>query len=114
MDYMLVFLLTGVGFVVGNCLLSALLRPSHPNSKKLSTYECGEEPIGGAWMQFHVRYYLFGMIFVIFDVEAFFLIPWAVVYRTLGTATFFEMIVFMTVLGVGLIHVWRKGSLSWV
>src|ERR1700687_4506233 len=95
MDYMLVFLLTGVGFVVGNFLLSSLLRPNHPNPKKLSTYECGEETFGNAWVQFNVRYYLFAMVFVIFDIEALFLIPWAVVYQALGGFTFIEMLVFL-------------------
>jgi len=114
MDYMLVFLLTGIGFVAGNFFLSSLLRPFRPNPKKLSTYECGEEPVGSAWVQFNVRYYLFAMIFVIFDVEAVFLIPWAVVYQSLGIVTFIEMFVFLFILIVGLVHVWRKGGLEWV
>jgi len=113
MDYMLVFLLTGVGFVVGNFFLSSLLRPSRPNAKKLSTYECGEEPIGSGWIQYNVRYYLFAMIFVVFDVEALFLVPWAVVYQSLGVVTFVEMFIFLFILVAGLIHVWRKGVLKW-
>lgn len=113
MDYIFVFLLTGIGFVVGNFILSSLLRPYRPTAKKLSTYECGEEPVGEAWIQYNVRYYLFTMIFVIFDVEALFLIPWAVVYQTLGTFTFIEMTIFLVLLAVGLIHVWRKGALKW-
>lgn len=114
MDYMVVFLLTGIGFVVGNYILSALVRPYRPTPKKLATYECGEEPVGSAWVQYNVRYYLFAVIFVIFDVEAFFLIPWALVYQSLGLVTFIEMFVFLFFLLVGLVHIWKKGALKWV
>jgi len=113
-DYILVFLLTGIGFVVANYFVSALLRPFHPNPKKLSTYECGEEPVGSAWMQYNVRYYLFAMIFVIFDIEALFLIPWGVVYQSLGFSTFVEMFIFLFILAIGFIHIWKKGVLKWV
>lgn len=111
--YIVIFMITGVLFVIGNYFISALLRPFHPTAKKLSTYECGEEPIGPAWVQYNVRYYLFAMIFVIFDVEALFLIPWAIVYQALGGFSFIEMLIFISLLAVGLIHVWKKGALKW-
>ena len=112
-DYLLVFVLTGVGFVIMNYFISALLRPYRPNAIKLSTYECGEEPIGPAWVQYNVRYYLFAVVFVIFDVEAVFLIPWAVIYQSLGVTTFIEMFFFLFFLAIGLGHIWRKGALRW-
>jgi NADH-quinone oxidoreductase subunit A len=113
-DYILVFLTVGVLFVVGNYFLSSLLRPFHPNAKKLATYECGEEPFGTAWVQYNVRYYLFAVFFVIFDVEALFLIPWALVFKSLGAAAFLEMLIFLFLLFMALIHVWKKGGLKWV
>jgi len=112
-SYIGVFLLTGVLFVVVNLGISALLRPFHPTPKKIASYECGEEPIGDAWVQYNVRYYLFAMFFVIFDVEAIFLIPWALVFKALGSFAFWEMLVFLFLLIVALVHVWRKGGLKW-
>lgn len=112
--YILIFLVTGVLFVLGNYALSALLRPFHPTPQKLSTYECGEKPFGEAWVQYNVRYYLYAVIFVIFDVEALFLIPPAVVFQSAGGYAFLEMSIFLGILALALIHVWKKGALKWV
>ncbi len=108
-----VFLLLGTGFVLFNFLLARLIRPSAPNPIKQSTYECGEAPFGTAWIQFNVRFYIYCLIFVIFDVEMVFLFPWAIAYRSLGLFAFVEMIIFVGILLFGLLYAWRKGILKW-
>ncbi|MEW6032623.1 MAG: NADH-quinone oxidoreductase subunit A [Bacillota bacterium] len=110
----LVFLLTGVVFVFVGLWAAYLFRPHRPNPHKLSTYECGERPFGGSWVKFRVRYYIFALVFVIFDVEAVFLYPWAVIYRELGLFGLVEMFVFLGVLVIGLIYAWKKKVLQWV
>ncbi|MGB8658325.1 MAG: NADH-quinone oxidoreductase subunit A [Candidatus Zixiibacteriota bacterium] len=107
------FLVTGVLFVVFAFFLSRLIRPHHPTPDKLESYECGELPVGGAWIQYNVRYYLYALVFVIFDVEVVFLFPWAVVYRSLGFFAFVEMMIFLAILIFGLVYVWKKGALKW-
>ncbi len=117
-DYIYVILFMGGGlFLVGSALLlSRLLRPFRPSKEKLSTYECGEETIGNAWVQFNVKYYLYALMFVIFDVEAVFLIPWAVSFKSSGgfaLISLVEMTIFMAILAIALIYAWRKGILKW-
>ncbi|HEX9749891.1 MAG TPA: NADH-quinone oxidoreductase subunit A [candidate division Zixibacteria bacterium] len=108
-----VFLVLGVGFVLFNFLLSKLIRPKNPNPIKQSTYECGETPVGPAWIQFNVRFYIFCLIFVIFDVEIVFLFPWALVFQSLGLFAFVEMVIFVGILMFGLLYAWKKGLLRW-
>ena len=108
-----VFLLLGIGFVLFTFLLSKLIRPSAPNPIKQSTYECGEDPFGSGWIQFNVRFYIFALMFVIFDVETVFLFPWAVAYQSLGLFALVEMLVFIGILLFGLAYAWRKGLLKW-
>ena len=91
-----------------------VLRPNRPDAGKLTTYESGVDPIGTAWSQTQIRYYVFAFLFVIFDVESVFLFPWAVVFANLGVAAFWEMVVFIGVLAVGLLYAYRKGVLRWV
>ena len=110
----LAFLVVAVGFLVVNLLLWKVLRPSRFSEEKLTTYECGENPVGSAWIQFNIRFYVFALIFIIFDVEAVFLLPWAVVFKDLGMLAFIEGLVFIAILVVALIYVWRKGDLEWV
>jgi NADH:ubiquinone oxidoreductase subunit 3 (subunit A) len=110
----LVFLLVVVAFLAVNLLLWRVIRPSRFSEEKLTTYECGENPQGSAWIQFNIRFYVFALIFIIFDVEAVFLLPWAVVFRTLGPLAFAEGLVFIAILVVALAYVWRKGDLEWV
>lgn len=107
--------------MAGGALVTAwVLRPADPYDEKELTYECGVDPIGPAWGQFFVRYYVIALIFVVFDVEAIFLIPWAVVYRKLvhsgglGGLAFFEMFLFIAILLIGLGYAWRKGDLEWL
>jgi NADH-quinone oxidoreductase subunit A len=90
-----------------------LMRPNRPSPGKLTTYESGIDPIGTAWSQTQIRYYVFAFLFVIFDVESVFLFPWAVVFSDLGVAAFWEMVVFIGVLAVGLLYAYRKGVLKW-
>ena len=112
--YILVFCGLGAGMVGGGLIISYLIAPHRPNEIKNTPYECGEQPIGDAWIQYNVGYYLFGLLFLVFDVEAGFLYPWAVVFREVGSVALFEMGIFLLVLIVGLIYAWRKGALEWL
>ncbi len=110
----LIFLVVVAGFLAVNLVLWWLIRPSRFSEEKLTTYECGENPTGSAWIQFNIRFYVFALIFVIFDVEAVFLLPWAVVFREVGLLAYVEGLVFLFILVVALAYVWRKGDLEWV
>ncbi len=110
----LVFVVIIATFLTVNLLLWKVLRPSRASEEKLTTYECGEESQGSAWIQFNIRFYVFALIFIVFDVEAVFLLPWAVVFKALGPLAFVEGLVFIGVLVVALAYVWRKGDLEWV
>jgi NADH-quinone oxidoreductase subunit A len=110
----LAFLFVGISFVVVNLIAWKVLRPERFSEEKNTTYECGENPQGSAWIQFNIRFYVFALIFIVFDVEAAFLLPWAVVYKELGMLAFVEGLVFIGILAVGLAYVWRKGDLEWV
>ncbi|MDW8179758.1 NADH-quinone oxidoreductase subunit A [Thermoflexus sp.] len=94
-------------------LLWWFLRPKKPNPLKLETYECGVQTVGDAWVQFRAQYYIFALIFVLFDVEAVFLFPWAVAYNQLGLYAVIEMALFLLLLLGGLLYAWRKGALEW-
>ena len=114
----LVFLVMGIGFLAVNLVVWRIIRPSRFSEEKLTTYECGENPTGSAWIQFNIRFYVFALLFIIFDVEAVFLLPWAVVFRKLaeeqGLLPYVEGLVFIAILVVALAYVWRKGDLEWV
>lgn len=90
------------------------LRPNHPNPVKNDTYECGIETTGPSWLQFNFRYYYFALLFVVFDVEAVFLLPWALHFRVLGGYGLIVMAAFVGILAVGLAYAWRKRALEWV
>ncbi|RJQ54465.1 MAG: NAD(P)H-quinone oxidoreductase subunit 3 [Actinobacteria bacterium] len=111
--YILVFVLVGTAFVMIALGTAKLLGPSKPDSEKASPYECGEVPIGEPWVQFHIRYYVFALLFVIFDIETVFLYPWALVFKKLGLFALVEMIIFLGILAAGLVYAWRKGALKW-
>lgn len=110
----LVFLGVGVLFLAVSLTISSLIRPSKYSEEKLIPYECGENPVGSPWIQFNIRFYVFALIFIIFDVEVAFLIPWAVVFKKLGLFAFVEGLIFIAILAVGLAYVWAKGDLQWV
>ena len=90
------------------------IRPSKPDPIKSSIYECGMVPIGDAHVRYNVRYYLFALLFVVFDVEAVFLYPWAVAYRQLGVYAFVEAMIFIAILSIGFAYAWRKRAMEWV
>lgn len=109
-----VFFVIGLAFLIAILVISRLIRPSKPHDAKLTTYECGMEPVGEAWGQFNIRYYIFALLFVLFDVEAAFIFPWALKLGELKLFAFVEMLVFLAILAVGLIYAWRKGMLEWL
>jgi len=111
----LAVLLAGALLVAVAFGVARLLAPHRPNEGgKLKTYECGIDPVGEGWSQSQIRYYVYGFLFVIFDVESIFLFPWARVFGTIGYAAVVEMAIFIAILGVGLLYAWRKGVLRWV
>ena len=115
----LVFTLLGAAFVWVNLLIGRLLRPSNPQLRKLSTYECGEPASGSAWVNFNVRFYFIALIFIIFEVEIAFIFPVAVVFREwlqndAGLFAFAAIAVFTLIVFLGLIYDWCKGDLEWV
>jgi NADH-quinone oxidoreductase subunit A len=109
----LLFIFVALVFGVATLLLSYLVQPKYPESEKLSTYECGSEPFSDARMPFPVRYYIFAMLFVIFDIEVIFLYPWAVVYSKIELIGLIEMLVFIGLFLVAYVYAWRKGALEW-
>ena len=95
-------------------ILAGLLAPRKPNKIKNQTYECGMETVGDTWVQFKAQYYVFGLIFLVFDVETVFLYPWAVAFKLIPLWGVLEAILFIAILAVGLVYAWRKGALEWV
>lgn len=108
-----IFIILGVVFVVVTLMIARLIRPQRPSDAKLASYECGEQPVGSAWIQYNPRFYIFALLFVIFDVEVIFLFPWAVAYKSLGVFALVEMLIFIGILLIGLIWAWKKGVLKW-
>lgn len=111
--YVAILGLTGIGFVLALLGASRLIQRRNPYAEKLTPYECGIPPFGDSRAPFAVRYYIFALLFVVFDVEALFLYPWAVVFRSLGGIGLVEMFVFIGVLLLGLFYAWAKGALEW-
>ncbi len=112
-DAFLGFLLISAAVPALALVTNKLISPkSEPGEREL-TYESGMEPIGGAWIQFNIRYYMFALVFVIFDVETVFLYPWAVAFHKLGLLAFIEALIFISILIVALAYAWRKGALEW-
>ena len=113
------FVFVGILVVVATLLpvvglgVARLIRPKKPNPVKLSTYECGVESIGDAWVQFRAQYYIYALVFVVFDIEAVFLLPWAVAYGQLPLYALAEAVVFILILALALAYAWRKGALRW-
>ncbi|HEX8143243.1 MAG TPA: NADH-quinone oxidoreductase subunit A [Pyrinomonadaceae bacterium] len=116
----LLIFVVAAGFAVTNVLLSQMVGQRKQTRTKLMPYECGKDPVGSARERFSVKFYLIAMIFILFDIEVIFLVPWAVVFKTLagpeyglGALIFWEMILFVVLLLVGYIYVWRKGLFDW-
>jgi NADH-quinone oxidoreductase subunit A len=109
------FLAAGALVVAAGLFVSSLVRPSKITREKVMPYECGENPVGSPWgVQFNIRFYVFALVFLVFDVEAIMLVPWAVVFKDLGMPAFIAGIIFISMLVLGLADVWRKGDLEWV
>ena len=109
-----IFVLLGMVIVFGTLLASRLLRPQVREEAKYTTYESGIDPIGTGWTQSNVRYYIFALLFVIFDVEAVFLFPWATIFQRLGTQAFVEMVIFIAILALALLYAIKKRLLEWL
>ena len=107
------FLFVAAGFPAVPILVARIIRPRKPNRIKSETYECGIETVGETWVQFKVQYYIFALVFLIFDVEVVFLFPWAVAFDKLLLFAVFEGILFIVILIGGLVYTWRKGILEW-
>ena len=119
-QYGLIAIFAAVAFIVPVSMLMASwmssklgLRPNNPTPVKLETYECGMQPIGGRWNQFHFRYYMYAILFVVFDVEVVFLYPWATKFLQLELFALIEMLTFVGILLVGWAYAWRKRDLEW-
>ncbi len=108
-----IFAVIAFALPVIGLVMSWLIRPKKPNPAKNMTYECGMETIGDTWVQFKAQYYLYALIFVVFDVEAIFVFPWAVAYNKLGLYALVEMALFVAILLGGLLYAWRKKALEW-
>ena len=113
----LVFMLIAAGFAFVNLAVGRIFRKQKPDPQKLSTYECGEDTIGTAWIQFNVRFYIIALVFLIFDVEIAILIPWATIFKEAGLdqrLMLAEILIFVGILVVGFVYVWAKGDLEWL
>lgn len=115
-DYLWVamFTLVGIGFAVVSLLMSWVVRPYKPDGQKRATYECGEQPKGNAWVQLRPGYYIYMLVFVVFDVEVLFIFPWALTVKSMkGWLPIVDMVIFVGVLALGLVYAWKKGVLKW-
>ncbi len=108
------FFIVGALFILITMVAGLIFRPSNPYPEKLATYECGEIPVGGGQIKFHIRYYIFALVFVVFDVETVFLYPWALILEEMGVFAFVVMLLFISTLIEGLVYAWKKGVLRWV
>ncbi len=115
-QYVTVACFLGLGAALFGAMLGVarLLQPRRQTEAKLSTYECGVEPVEDGWTQGHIRYYVFALLFLVFDIEAAFIFPWATVMGDFGAAVLIEMIVFLVILAAALLYAYRKGLLRWV
>jgi NADH-quinone oxidoreductase subunit A len=109
----LILLILVAGFAGFTILLSSFLGPTKKTKTKLNPYECGLDPVGTARSRFSIKFYVIAMIFIVFDIEALFLYPWAVIYRELGVFGLVEMGIFVLILLLGFIYIWKKGALEW-
>ena len=109
----LVMIGLGFGFAAGNIVLSQFLGPRKPTPEKSAPYECGMPPVGDARERQSVKFYLVAMIFLLFDIEVAFLYPWAIAFRDLGVAGYWQIVAFFVLLATGYVYVWRKGVFDW-
>jgi NADH:ubiquinone oxidoreductase subunit 3 (subunit A) len=112
--YAAILFLAGLGFVFILMTLVNILAPHRRTKQKLQTYESGETPIGTAWVQYPLGFYIFALLFVAFDVDIVFIISWAVIFKQLSIFGFFEILIFIIILALGLVYAWRKGVIRWI
>jgi NADH:ubiquinone oxidoreductase subunit 3 (subunit A) len=112
--YLIIFIAISMFLPAAALVIAGVLSPKKPDKIKNSTYECGIETVGETWIQFKVQYYVYGLVFLVFDVETVLLYPWAVAYRQLTLFGIFEAVLFVGILAFGLIYAWRKGALEWI
>ncbi|NVO01502.1 MAG: NADH-quinone oxidoreductase subunit A [Bacteroidetes bacterium] len=112
-ESLILFFIVAVVLVGGAVIFSSFVAPSSKNAQKSETYECGIPTQGISWLQFNVGYYLFAILFLVFDVETVFLFPWAAVMKEVGMVAFVEILIFFTILGLGLLYAWKKHALIW-
>ena len=114
-QYLFIGSLAGTAVILGvvPLILAKFVAPKKPGRTKLASYECGLESQGDPWIQFKVQYYVYALLFVIFDVEVMFIYPWAMVWKGLGPTVLWEMALFIAILGVALAYAWKKGVLEW-
>jgi len=108
-----ILMMIALGFGLGTLLVGILLRPRRPYAEKLTSYESGNPPIGEPRQRFSIKFYIIAMLFVVFDVEAVFLYPWAVVFDKIGLYAFVEMMLFITILLIGYVYAWKKDAFTW-
>ena len=113
-ESLVLFFIIGIILVGGAVVFSGFIAPSSKNPSKSEPYECGIPVQSPAWIQFNVGYYLFAIIYLVFDVETVFVFPWAVIMRTVVLRAFVEILIFFVILGLGLLYAWRKNALRWV
>jgi len=112
--YAAILFVAGFVFVMIATVLANIIAPHSRTKEKLQTYESGETPIGSAWVQYPVGFYVFALLFVAFDVDIVFIIAWAVIFKQLSIFGFFEILFFIVVLALGLAYAWRKGVIRWI
>jgi NADH:ubiquinone oxidoreductase subunit 3 (subunit A) len=112
--YAAILFAAGFLFVMVTMVASNILAPRTRTKEKLQTYESGESPIGSAWVQYPLGFYIFALLFVAFDVDIVFIIAWAVIFKQLSFFGFFEILFFILVLALGLVYAWRKGVIRWI
>lgn len=115
-QYLFIGLLAVVAILFGivPLLIAWWIAPKKPSAMKASAYECGIEARSDSWIKFRAQYYIYALLFVVFDIEVMFLFPWALIWKSLGVVAFIEMAIFLAILFVGLIYAWRKGALEWL
>jgi NADH-quinone oxidoreductase subunit A len=112
-EYLILFFLVGAIFVGLVLIFSGIVAPRSTNAQKFEPYECGIPTEGITWLQFNVGYYLFAILFLVFDVETVLVFPWAVVMKEVGMIAFVEIVMFFFILGLGLLYAWKKHALIW-
>ncbi len=111
--YLGIFMVIALAIPAAALYIAGILSPKKPNPIKNTTYECGMETVGSSWVQFKVQYYVYALVFLVFDVETALLYPWAVAYSRVPLFAVLEAVLFVVILAVGLLYVWRKGALEW-